>query len=152
MDRVHGTKLDRRQVLGSALAMAGLPGPCCSTEELPAAAFAIAGAVLTIDLARAPALARRGGSVKVADESRKLNLIVVHAAGNRFAALDRACTHGGAPVAYNRHNKTVQCTSWGHSEFALDGRLLGGSAKTPLRSYATRRTGNRLEILLEAKP
>jgi Rieske Fe-S protein len=125
--------------------MAGL---CCTSEELAPAAFTFQGAALLIDLERAPALCKTGGSVKVVDLGHKVNLIVVHAEGNRFVALDRSCTHGGAQVVYNRHNRTVQCTSWGHSEFALDGALLGGSAKRPLKSYPVRRAGDRLEVLL----
>jgi len=131
--------------------MAGLPPLCCTTPEIPPASFTVQGAVLIIDLQQAPDLRKPGGAVRVVDLERKVNLIVVHPAKNRFAVLDRSCTHGGAPVVYNRHNQTVQCVSWGHSEFALDGALLGGSAKRPLRAYEIRRAGNRLEIVLEAK-
>ena len=131
--------------------MAGLPPLCCTTPEIPPASFTIQGAVLIIDLQRAPELRKSGAAVRVVDLERKVNLIVVHPAKNRFAALDRSCTHGGAQVVYNGHNQTVQCTSWGHSEFALDGTVLGGTAKRPVRAYGIRRAGDRLEIVLEAK-
>jgi len=143
--------MNRRQLIRSSLAMAGLPPLCCTTPEIPPASFTIQGAVLTIDLQRAPELRKPGAAVRVVDLERKVNLIVVHSARNRFAALDRSCTHGGAQVVYNGHNQTVQCTSWGHSEFALDGAVLGGSAKRPVRAYEIRRAGDRLEIVLEAK-
>lgn len=142
--------IDRRRILGSALAMVGLPGPCCSTEPLPTTAYSFSGSTLVIDLKLVPTLARPGGAAKLVDLDRELNLIVVRSGKRRFIALDRACTHGGAPVVYNRRNDTVQCISWGHSEFSLDGKVLGGSAKKPLRSYPVRRTGDRLEIRLEA--
>ncbi len=131
--------------------MAGLPPLCCTTPEIPPASFTIQGAVLTIDLNKAPELRKSGAAVRVVDLERKVNLIVVHPARNRFAALDRSCTHGGGQVVYNGYNRTVQCTSWGHSEFALDGTVLGGSAKRPVRAYEIRRAGDRLEIVLEAK-
>ncbi len=143
--------MDRRQIIGSALAMVGVPGPCCSTETLPAGAFSITGSSLVIDLKQAPPLARSGGAVKIVDPDRKINLIVVHSSKKGFTVLDRACTHGGAPVVYHRRNDTVQCVSWGHSEFTLDGQVLGGSAKKPLRRYSVRRAGNRLEVQLEAQ-
>jgi Rieske Fe-S protein len=136
--------MNRRRLLQGFVA-----GLCCTSEELPQAAWSVEGARLLIDLGRAPALRKPGGAVKVIDLNRRLNLIVVHPQKNRFAALDRSCTHGGAQVAYNRHHGTVQCTSWGHSEFALDGAVLGGSAKRALRAYNVRRAGNRLEIMLE---
>ena len=143
--------MNRRQLIQSSLAMAGLPPLCCTTPEIPPASFTVQGAVLIIDLKRAPVLRKPGGAVRVVDLERKVNLIVVHSTRNRFAALDRSCTHGGAQVVYNSHNQTVQCTSWGHSEFALDGAMLGGSAKWRLRAYEIRRAGDRLEIILEAK-
>ena len=141
--------MDRRQVIGKALAMAGLPGLCCTTEELPASSFTVKGGSILIDLKRSPALSKPGSAVRVVDLDRNINLIVVHPEKNRFAALDRSCTHGGAQVAYNRRNRTVHCSSWGQSEFALNGDVLGGSAKKPLRNYAARRSGGTLEILLE---
>jgi nitrite reductase/ring-hydroxylating ferredoxin subunit len=141
-------EMNRRQLLRSSLAMASLGGLCCVTPELPAAAFTVENGHLIIDLEKASILAKPGSTAKVIDLRRDLNIIVVHSRKNRFAALDRSCTHGGAQVAYNRHNRTVQCTSWGHSEFALDGAVLGGSAKEPLRTYAVRRRGGRLEIEL----
>jgi Rieske Fe-S protein len=134
----------------NSLALLGVP-LCCTTEEIPAASYRYRGEALEIDLAKTPAIARTGGAVKLVDLGRDLNIIIVHPEKDRFAALDRSCTHGGAQVAYNRHHRTVQCTSWGHSEFALDGKVLGGSAKEPLRTYEVRRSGNRLVILLEAQ-
>jgi Rieske Fe-S protein len=130
--------------------MAGFAGLCCTTPELPAADFTVQGTSLVIDLKRASILAKPGGAVKVIDLQRNLNLIVAHPDSSRFAVLDRSCTHGGAQVVYNRHNRTVQCTSWGHSEFALDGAVLGGSAREPLRAYPVRRRGDLLEIDLGA--
>jgi Rieske Fe-S protein len=128
--------------------MVGVP-LCCTTEEIPSTSFTISGGSLIIDLKKTPALANPGRAVKVVDVDRKINLIVVHEKRNHFVALDRSCTHGGAQVAYNRYNGTVQCSSWGHSEFALDGTLLGGSARRPLRSYKVQHTGDQLEIMLE---
>lgn len=134
--------------MGSSLAMAGLPGLCCSTEEAPAGSFSLTGRTLTINLQLARALDRSGGAVKIIDPAHRLNLLVVQSARGRFHALERSCTHGGAQVIYNRRNKTVRCTSWGHSEFALDGTVLGGSAKLPLGTWPAVRIGRQLRIEL----
>ena len=138
--------MSRRDLMGSSLAMAGLPGLCCTSEEASPASFAMTGATLTIDLLLARPLAKPGGAIKVVDRSRNLNLIVVQSEKGTFDALERSCTHAGAQVVYNRRNKTVQCTSWGHSEFSLNGAVLGGSAKRPLRTYPAERVGNLLRI------
>jgi nitrite reductase/ring-hydroxylating ferredoxin subunit len=148
----RASELDRRQLLRSSVATAAFGGLCCTTPDLPAAAFSVEGGRLIIDLKKASILMRPGGAVKVVDLNRELNLIVIHSEKYRFAALERSCTHGGAQVVYNRHNRTVQCTSWGHSEFALDGLVLGGSAKEALRAYPVRRRDERLEIELGARP
>jgi Rieske Fe-S protein len=105
---------------------------CCRTEELPAAAFRVTDGKVEIDLAAAKALAKPGSAVKVVDLARDVNLIVVQSGKGGFAALERSCTHGGAQVVYNERNGTVQCTSWGHSEFALDGTVLAGPPPRPL--------------------
>ena len=123
-------------------------GLCCVTEEAPPASFTIENNTIRIDLRKAPVLAKTGGAVRVVDVDREINLIVVHPETGRFAALHRSCTHGGAQVAYSKPNKTVICTSWGHSEFALDGTVLGGSAKRNLPAYPVRVDGDTLTITL----
>jgi nitrite reductase/ring-hydroxylating ferredoxin subunit len=130
----------------SSFAAAGLSGVCCTTEEAPAGSFTVLGTTLTIDLTHLRSLARRGSAARVVDTGRGINLIVVRDSHGRFAALERSCTHGGAQVVYNGRNDTVQCTSWGHSEFALDGAVLGGSARKPLRRYPVAREGTKLRI------
>ncbi len=143
--------LNRRELMQRSLALAGIPAVCCTTAEIPAASLSFRDDLLIIDLRRAPQLAKAGAAVKVIDQKRGVNLIVVHGRKGELAALERSCTHGGAQVAYNRINDTVQCSSWGHSEFDLSGAVLGGSARKPLRAYAVRRAGRTLEIALEAQ-
>ncbi len=147
----RGGCLNRRELMRRSLALAGVPVVCCTTPDIPAESVSFRAGSLIIDLRRAPALQKPGAAVRVVDQERGINLIVVHARKKRFAALERSCTHGGAQVAYNRINDTVQCSSWGHSEFDLDGAVLGGSARKPLRAYVARMTGRTLEIVLEAK-
>jgi Rieske Fe-S protein len=51
-------------------------------------------------------------------------------------------------VAYKPKQHTVQCTCWGRSEFALDGRVTGGPAKKPLRTHEVTLSGETLVIHL----
>jgi Rieske Fe-S protein len=134
----------RRDLLKQALAM-GLP-PCCSTPRLGPAALSIGAGTAVVRLRAAPELRQQGGSARVVDEARGIDLIVVHHGRRSYSALDVACTHGSAPVAYKPRQRTVQCTCWGRSEFALDGRVLGGPAKRPLRVYPTALSGETLTI------
>lgn len=130
------------------LATLGVDRPCCVTEELPAAAWRFENGRIRIHLPKAGRVARRDGAFQLVDAGRDINLIVVHSRDGRFAALARSCTHGGAQVVFNPDNQTVQCTSWGHSEFSLDGLVLGGSAKRQLPVYEVQRRGDWLEITL----
>jgi Rieske Fe-S protein len=140
---------NRRELLQGVLALAG--PPCCTAPEAPAAAVAIADGEVRIDLRRAPGLRAEGGSARVVDEGRRIDVIVVRTGKRRYAALDRKCTHGGGPVAYKPKQRTVQCTCWGRSEFALDGRVAGGPAKRPLRSHAVALAGDTLIIRMEGQ-
>lgn len=139
---------NRRHWIYSALAAAGAERLCCVTQEVSPGALLWEQGVLRIDLPKSGSLAKKNSAVQVVDQQRQVNLIVVHAKSGRFAALHRSCTHGGAQVVFNRENQTVQCTSWGHSEFSLDGEVLGGSAKKPLPAIKVRRVGNTLELKL----
>jgi Rieske Fe-S protein len=135
----------------SATSMAGGHAACCTTPEAPSASFRIEEGFILLDIGKVPSLGRKGGAAKVVDIDRGVNLIVVEPEKGRFAALERSCTHGGAQVVYNGLNRTVQCTSWGHAEFALDGRVLGGSAKKPLPTHEVKLEGKLLRISVEAR-
>ncbi len=138
-------------MLASAVSMAGAKELCCTTPEAPAGSYRIDGGEILLEIDKVPSLGRKGGAVKVVDIDRGVNLIVVEPEKGRFAALERSCTHGGAQVVYNGVNRTVQCTSWGHSEFALDGQVLGGSAKKRLPVHEVRLEGGLLRIRLETR-
>lgn len=141
------TRMNRRELFHGALAVAAAPS-CCTTPEAPGEAVRIDGREVRIDLRLAPGLGADGGSARVVDTGRKLNLIVVRTGKRSYAALDRKCTHGGGPVAYKPKQHTVQCTCWGRSEFALDGRVTGGPAKKPLRTHEVTLSGETLVIHL----
>ena len=141
--------LDRRRLLQGTLALTGLPGLCCRTPEVPPASVAHEGASIIIDLQKAPELRRTGTARALVDIGRKVNIVVVHPSRQRYVALDRSCTHGGAQVTYNHRRRTVQCTSVNHAEYDLAGTLLHGRTHGNLRAYPVRLAGSRLEIVLE---
>jgi nitrite reductase/ring-hydroxylating ferredoxin subunit len=135
--------LDRRDLLRRGLFAAGFAPLCCVTPEAPAGSFSFDGRRLLLDRAL---LRKPGAAIAVVDAARNLNLIVIHATRNRFAALDRSCTHGGAQCAYNNRSHTVQCTSLNHAEFTLEGVLLHGRTHGNLRTYPIRPAGPHLVI------
>jgi nitrite reductase/ring-hydroxylating ferredoxin subunit len=139
----------RRELIQGSLMLAGIPPFCCVTPEVPRDSVGGDDATLVIDLNKAPVLGPAGSAGAVVDTSRKLNIIVVHTGRRNFIALDRFCTHGGAPCTYNHRRRSVQCTSLNHAEYDLNGTLLHGRTHGNLRAFRVHVAGARLEISLE---
>lgn len=141
--------LNRRDLLQGAVALA-VP-LCCSTPLAPERSIGYRGDTLLLNLDEMSDFPKVGEARAVVDFTRKLNLLVMHASEESFVALDRACTHGGAPCTYNHRRQSVRCTSLNHAEFDLKGTLLHGRNHGNLRTYPVRRVGNVLEVELAVK-
>jgi nitrite reductase/ring-hydroxylating ferredoxin subunit len=141
--------LDRRDLLRGSFAFLGVLPLCCATPEIGKESFRYDGNTLVVDLRKASALRQAGSAGAVVDQGRKLDIIIAHAGGDRFVALDRHCTHGGAHCTYNHKRRTLQCTSLNHAEYDLAGTLLHGRTHGNLRAYAVRRSGDLLRIELK---
>lgn len=118
---------------------------CCTVPAAPPSGVRIGAESITLDLRHIPELRREGGYVKVALDGES-DIIVVHPARHEFHALARRCTHGGGPLTYLHKRRVLHCTCWGHSQFALDGRVVFGPAKQKLRVYELTLAGDTLEI------
>ena len=140
--------MTRREMMGAGVALAGCmcgcrmggdlaaPGTtCCDTPELEPGSVTFGLGGLTIDLRKAPSLREVGSSAYVIDQSRSLQLIVVHAEKRTYCVLSRLCTHGGQVISYNRERAMLQCNNFNHAIFLLDGRVWKGPAEKPLKSY-----------------
>jgi Rieske Fe-S protein len=75
-------------------------------------------------------------------------IIIVRPEESRYVALASKCTHGGVIVTYNHRKGFLQCNSFGHSIFMLDGSVEKGPAKRPLKVYPVTVDNGRLEIEL----
>lgn len=134
--------MKRRNFLLSPMLLAALPPRCCDLPEAPAASFQISESMLTLRMKELPQ------ALRISDEARKLKIVLVRTPDGKLAAVSGACTHGGAPLVMNERHGTVQCTSLGHSEFDLQGKVLRGPAPKPIRVYAVRETDGAVEIVL----
>jgi len=132
------------------LAAAAVPPLCCTSAEAPEKSLRWEPGRLVVNLRQAGALKSAGGSVRARNDSLKRDLLLIRVSETEFAAMNTACTHGGAPVVYNGRRKTGQCTSLGHSEFALHtGEVIRGPAPKPIQAYKTRLEGDLLIVELE---
>ena len=141
--------LERRQFLQGSLGFFGVLPLCCTTPQIRPGSVRFDGNTLVIDLEKASDLRPVGSAAAVVDSARGLDLIIAHTGKDRFAALDRSCTHNGAQCTYNHKRHSVQCTSLNHAEYDLDGTLLHGRTHGNLRTYTVRLDGASLEIGLE---
>ncbi len=148
-DRLSPIGIERRDLLRGALAAAGVAPLCCTTPALSDESVTFADGRITVNLARVPELRRTGAAFSIVDQSRGINIILIHARRGGYVAMDRSCTHGGAQCTYNPKRRTVQCTSLNHAEYDLHGTLLHGRTHGNLRTYATEALGSTLVIELE---
>lgn len=96
-----------------------------AVAPIATATIAVAPASLQLGLKEHKALSKVGGFeiIPIANDT----LIV---------ACSAICPHKGCKVVYEHDAKEFVCPCH-NSRFALDGRVLKGPAKTPLKSYAT---------------
>jgi Rieske Fe-S protein len=136
---------------GPSLCSAASPERCCTAPEAPPGSVNIEAAGIEIDLQQARQLAGKGGSLRIVDKARDLNVVVAHVDQGRYAAFDGRCTHGGGPLVYLARRRVLHCTCWGHSQFDLQGAVVAGPAKKKLRVHGTRLEGHLLTVVLEPR-
>jgi nitrite reductase/ring-hydroxylating ferredoxin subunit len=154
------TPLSRRELLlNSALLVGGgclchrargadAKSTCCSTPDLEPDALTFEERAVTVNLAQAPSLSEVGDAAFLVNPERQLELIVVHAAPDRYVALSRACTHGGQILSYARKRGALVCNNYNHSIFDLEGKVVKGPAASPLTAYPVALNRGQLEISL----
>lgn len=121
---------------------------CCSTPNLETESLTKGENRLSIDLSKALSLREVGNAAYIVDSDRPLQIVVVHASRDEYFALSRLCTHGNQVLSYNRQRGILQCNSYNHSIFDLEGEIVKGPAEIPLRTYPVTLTNGVLEILL----
>ena len=120
---------------------------CCITPEIEQECLTFKENSLTINLEKTSTLQKSGQAVYVDYPQKDLKMIVVREKKNRYYALSRLCTHGGQALSYVPERKILQCNSFNHSIFNLDGTVWKGPAPTAIRSFYIISGNKRLEII-----
>jgi cytochrome b6-f complex iron-sulfur subunit len=144
-----GNTISRRTFLGST-ALVVLPTLCggCTSERVPVIDLPpVADNAIVLSLDEFPELSAVGGSVVGKASGRASPLVIAHVESGKFAALDATCTHMQCTVTYNALNLTLDCPCH-DSSYEVDGRVIGGPAARPLRTFATSFDGTNLTITL----
>lgn len=119
---------------------------CCFTPDIEPESLTKGEHSFIIDLTKAPSLAKKGNAVYVDNKEKEIRTILVRVKKNRFQAFSRHCTHGNQALSYIPERKLLQCNSYNHSLFDLDGSVWKGPAPDPIKVYPVKYDKNRLEI------
>ena len=153
--------MDRREMLIKSAMLAGsicicrsasaddLPeSTCCITPEIEQECLTFKENSLIIDLDRTSTLQKIGQAVYVDYPEKDAKMIVVREKKNSYYALSRLCSHGGQALSYIPERKLIQCNSYNHSIFSLDGTVWKGPAPTDIRVFDLQLNKNKLEIFI----
>jgi nitrite reductase/ring-hydroxylating ferredoxin subunit len=103
---------------------------------------------LSLDLERAPELAEEFGAIRIEAASLPHPVLVMRDGRGRFRAFRNKCSHGGRRLDPVPGTETLCCCSVGKSTFDYDGKVLSGSAKAPIDTFAVEVREKRLLIQL----
>ena len=153
--------MDRREMLQKSVMLAGSiclcrsagaddphESTCCITPEIEKECLTLKENSLIIDLDKTSTLQKKGQAVYVDYLEKDVKMIIVREKKNGYYALSRLCTHGGQALSYVSERKVLQCNSYNHSIFKLDGTVWKGPAPADIRSYEIISGNNSLEILI----
>jgi cytochrome b6-f complex iron-sulfur subunit len=147
-DRTCNT-ISRRSFLGGT-ALVVLPilcGGCATDKTVMVDLPSVVNNSIVIPLDAFPELGGVGGSILGRIAGRADPIIIARVDESTFAAVDALCTHQQCTVAYNALGRTFDCPCH-NSSYEIDGRLIGGPAPRPLRSYSAQSDGTSLTITL----
>jgi Rieske Fe-S protein len=107
--------------------------------------------VLEINLSKLPELSNKGGSVKLTinPDGQEKKLLVFNTGRNKYKTFLNSCTHGGQELEYKHNKNIVQCVSFGHSKYDLQGNVLSGPAPEPVLIFETTTKNGQLHIQLD---
>jgi cytochrome b6-f complex iron-sulfur subunit len=121
--------------LGAAAAAAAACGGCAILGSRKADVVAEPRqGVVRLTKAQSAALLASEGSTLVQPKGLHDKILIVHLTDHVLYAVSAICTHMGCTVHYSKDAGQIDCPCHG-SQYALDGSVIHGPAKRPLRRY-----------------
>jgi len=144
-DLTNSSEISRRGVLCGIGAVTALALGFAPENAIAAAGVTkLKNGKYQIDLTANKILATIGGAVSFTQSDGTPAVVVRTATGNKgISAVSLVCPHAGVTV--QEVDKKWQCPAHG-SLFALDGKLLGGPAKSALKKYPVTVSGSKATI------
>ena len=123
-------------------------GICVTKPPSDEGCWTFANEKVTVDLARAPELAEKGGAIRLEKKGLPERLLVMHGDDDNYHAFRNKCAHAGRRMDPVPGSQYVQCCSVGKSTFEYDGKRVSGSAKKNIQPRPVNVEGNKLVIAL----
>ncbi len=136
-DFLKNTAVSAAVAGGAGACMCGLSGCGSDTPKAVKTSIRNEDGKIHLDLAKVPELKEVGASVRLTGDGVPTPLVVIRTTQNEYTVVSAKCTHFGRTVDYNHETGILRCVSIGHSQFTLDGKVLKGPAKKPLKCYET---------------
>ena len=143
----------KKTCIGSIVACASVSGlngcrilsGVAKTPEIPLEAIEFGNGKITIQLDKVPELKKVGTAYKLVSQSER-KLIIVHSHDEQapYKVLENSCSHGGSELELS--DDTLQCPSFGHSEFNLEGQVLKGPAQQKIGSFPVNLNSDKITI------
>ena len=113
----------------------------CETKPLDSAAWSVNDSQVTVNLDAAAGL-KSDGAVYLEGQGLAKPILIVNVAGD-YLAFSNSCRHLGRKLDLVPGKNRLRCCSLMHSEYDLDGQVVKGPAKEPVKKYeVSQREGN----------
>lgn len=102
---------------------------------------------IVIDLNHVNFLKSSGTAAKIVFGAKKskVKVLIVHAKSG-YKVFQNKCSHGGMPLRFLSDIEELRCTSFGHSKFDMEGKIVKGPARQVLKTFEFSVKANTLEI------
>ena len=120
----------------------------CDTEPLSPEMWSVEDDKVQVKLSQMAEPLPKGGAVYLKEQGLKRPVLVMRTDDDQYLAFEDRCSHGGRKVDPVAGEATLRCCSLSHSVFDLDGKVVKGPAKDPLKKYAVEQSGGDLVITL----
>lgn len=121
-------------------------GGVCRTRELERDMWRLDGGSLHVRSDQIPELQEPYGAVFLDGRGLEKPVLLVRTEAGPLLAFENHCTHFGRKLDPVPGEPILRCCSVSHATFDLEGNVLSGPAKGPLKTYATREEGGELVV------